>query len=452
MRCSDITRTTRRIIAHELAPRTRIVWLGALCAAVLVTTVACELADWQTAYRSPAPVPILSEPNMRVRVRRALEQAEISGARRIMLVAGEQRALLNAPVVATAAGGGVTFTDAIGQRVTVPASRDAELVPADPRVGPAPEPALELDGARFPGRLRFLATGPRLDVINLVPLETYVAGVISKELYSSWQLDAYCVQAVTARSYALHERARAMAEDRSYDVENTTADQVYGGVNTLAVAEQATEETRGHVMRRHGQILRTYYSSTCGGRAASAADTWPTGPGYEFNRVDSIQGHDRPHACDFSPLYRWDVLRSSHDINERVLGWARATSQDAGAPLRGFTELRAIEVARRNATGRPAAYRLTDRSGLTATISAEQLRLALNYATPAYPAPQRESLVRSGDIEVMFRPGEVFIAGRGFGHGVGMCQFCAEGFARRGMDWRRMLTMFYPRAEIERLY
>src|SRR5690606_22258115 len=167
--------------------------------------------------------------------------------------------------------------------------RNLDLEPADARLPGAPPALLETDGGKFPGRLRILP-GATLEVINLVPLETYVAGVISKELYSTWPLETYCAQAVTARSYALHERARAARDGRAYDLENTTADQVYGGANMLLVAEQAAEITRGQVLKRRGVILRAYYSSTCGGRPGSAADTWPTGPGYEFNLVDAIQG------------------------------------------------------------------------------------------------------------------------------------------------------------------
>jgi stage II sporulation protein D len=441
----------RRVIGREMAPRGRAVWICALCAGVLVTAVACELADWQRDTRTPVGAAVISEPDMRVRVRRDAREIEVSGARRIMMTAGADRSLLASPIIIRPDNGGVLVTDAAGQTRSVPSWRNLDLAPADARLPGAVTPALEMDGGRFPGRLRILA-GETLEVINLVPLETYVAGVISKELYSTWPLETYCVQAVAARTYALHERSRAARDGRAYDLENSTADQVYGGENTLAVAQEAVDITRGHVLKRRGEILRAYYSSTCGGRAGSAADTWPTGPGYEFNLVDSIQGRPRPHACEGASLYRWEVLRSSHDVNERVLGWGRATRQDAGAGLRGFSEIRAIEVARRNGTGRPAAYRLTDRSGLTSTISAEQLRIALNHATAAYPAPPRELLVRSGDVEVQFRPGEALISGRGFGHGVGMCQFCAEGFARQGRTWREMLEMFYPGASISRLY
>ncbi len=451
MRRSAISSAATRVITRELAPRGRKIWLSALCAAALVSMVACELTDWHTLSRPPETVRILAEPDMRVRVRRAVEQVEIGGARRIMLSAGDERALLTGPIVVRPGASGMVVIDAAGATHSVPAWRDLNLTPADPRLPGGAAPALEIDGGRFPGALRIIG-GATLDVINLVPLETYVAGVISKELYSNWPLQTYCAQAVAARSYALHERSRAARDGRTYDVENTTADQVYGGENALAVAQQAVEATRGQVMMRRGEILRTYYSSTCGGRAGSAADTWPTGFGYEFNLVDSIQGHVRPHACERGALYRWEVLRPAHDVTQRILAWAGATRQDAGAPLRGFSEIRAIEVDRRNATGRPAAYRLTDRSGLTAMISAEQLRLALNYATPEYPAPSRETLVRSGDLEATFRPGEVLISGRGFGHGVGLCQFCAEGFARKGWEWREMLTTFYPGAEIRRLY
>src|SRR5690606_41208557 len=89
----------RGIIGRDLAPRGRAIWVCALCAGVLVTAVACELADWQRDTRPVVAAPVLSEPEMRVRVRRDLPHTEITGPRRILAAAGSERALLATPVM-----------------------------------------------------------------------------------------------------------------------------------------------------------------------------------------------------------------------------------------------------------------------------------------------------------------------------------------------------------------
>src|SRR5690606_21035761 len=135
--------------------------------------------------------------------------------------------------------------------------------------------------------------------------ESYLPGVVAKELYQTWPLPTFQAQAVCARSYALHERGRARAAGRLFDVEATTQDQVFAGATDLPVAHSAVESTRGQVITYRGGVLRAYYSSTSGGRAASAADTWPTGPGFEFNQAFPLQAAPRQYFDQASPAYRW---------------------------------------------------------------------------------------------------------------------------------------------------
>src|SRR5204862_447588 len=131
-------------------------------------------------------------------------------------------------------------------------------------------------------------------------------------------LTAFQVQAVCARTYALHERARAARLGRDFDLEASTYDQAYNGGAPLPVALQAVADTRGVVITWQGHILRAYYSSTCGGRTASAKDIWPTGPGYEFNLDAPIQAQHRESACEASPRYRWDAVRDRAELSQRM--------------------------------------------------------------------------------------------------------------------------------------
>jgi SpoIID/LytB domain protein len=170
------------------------------------------------------------------------------------------------------------------------------------------------------------ATTAKLDVIETIPMETYLAGVVGAELYKDWPETAFKVQAVCARTYALHERERANSQQRDFDLESTTADQAYSGGAHLPVAVKAVSETRGVVVTWQGQLLRAYYSSTCGGRTASAADIWPTGPGYEFNLDAPIQAHHRESACEISPRYRWEAVRDRVELSKRVKEWGRANA------------------------------------------------------------------------------------------------------------------------------
>jgi len=162
------------------------------------------------------------------------------------------------------------------------------------------------------------------------------------------------------RSYALHERERARKMDRHYDVVSTTQDQVYAGATELDVAHQATRTTRGLVLSDRGELLRAYYSSTCGGRPASAADTFPTGAAYRFNKARPIQAQKRAHFCGDSPRYRWSVTRDADELTARVKQFARERSRP---DLATIATIGSIRVLTENKAGRPAIYRLVDVNG-----------------------------------------------------------------------------------------
>lgn len=311
------------------------------------------------------------------------------------------------------------------------------------------EPGLTLDGVAYPGSMALHlddhATG--FDVIEHVPIEEYLPGVLTRELYPNWSPTTYAAQAVAARSYALNERQRRLALGATFDLESGTKDQAYAGSDASEKAREAVVRTRGMTLTYQGAVLRAYYSSTCGDRPASARDIWPIGTGFEFNLAGPIQAVPRECPCEFSPRHRWTVERSAGDVLTRF----RAFGVDRGMAIRAIASLKSIEPERLNPAGRPAAYRVIDDAGLSWRLSAEDLRLALNYdGSSGIGAPAPPDAVWSGDVQVEITGDHLVINGRGYGHGVGMCQFGAEGLARQGWSEEKILMHYYPGAEITR--
>jgi SpoIID/LytB domain protein len=168
-----------------------------------------------------------------------------------------------------------------------------------------------------------------------------------------------------------------------------------------------------------------------------------------------LQGSSRDHACQQATLYRWTVNRSVDDISKRIRAWGQRYDK----PVRELGRVRQVRVGEVNDAGRPNTFVVSDDSGKTYTLTAEELRAGLNYnvsdLTPVRFAPRdlaNNTTVLSGDISVDVQGTNVRILGRGWGHGVGMCQWCAKGFADKGEDWRTMLKRFYPGADVVRAY
>ena len=372
------------------------------------------------------------------------------------------------PLNITLASGEWVVTESTGtvQRI-VAESIDLSPEAVNPGFAGGRVSLIALNGAFYPGRLRLVARTDlgvtSFDIVETVPLETYLKGVVVKEMYPNWPLEAFRVQAICARSYALHERARGIANAKPYDVEASQRDQAYSGATGNQRAIQAVESTRGIVLAFESSVLRAYYSSSCGGRSGGARDTWPITRGFEYNLAAPIQAYSREFLCDrSSPQFKWVVQRDREELIKRL----RAYGETNGMLIRKIENISSLEVLRTAATGRPSEYKIVEPGGRWFQLKAEDLRLACNTTAPGLAPITSKDRVLSGDITIKATPakttggakpkspvaGTVEISGRGFGHGVGMCQYCVKAMADRGDEWRKMTMLFYPGAEIVRAY
>lgn len=417
-----------------------------------------------------------TEPDIRVRVKAGVQNASIAGPGTFIIrPLGSSTArpdLMDGPLAVSSTAGVLRITGNAASR-DFPPGMEVEVLPrsggptpavsaaGEPRragatastatpAAPAATPAsgVKLDGTIYPGALSLRAdsSGGTFDVVATMTIEEYLPGVLVKELWANFPKAAFEAQAVASRSYALHERERARREGRRYDVEATTSDQVFGGATTNPVANRAVVDTRGIVLVDKGQLLRAYFSSTCGGRPASATDTWPSSGATAFNTAPALQAHRRDYACNGSKWYRWTAVRSDNELSHRIREWGRAN----GSPVSGVSRIQTIRVADRNDADRPRRYVITDDRGRDFKIAAEDLRRACNQEVADLPALTQAQIVRSGDLEADFWADTVNIRGRGWGHGVGLCQWCAKGFADRKLHYQEILARFYTGAQLRR--
>jgi stage II sporulation protein D len=453
---STTPRTTPpvRAIAWALrsALRAPVSTLAAVCVAgvlVMVTgLVACDLQR-RTLARPAAETGL--EPYVRIRVAEAEPAVSVEAGEPIrvfpMLPGGRtpprgELVTLRSPVTVDAIGSALRVRGSGGVERTFPdgISVAMRLTDGDFRIG------ARRYGTALIARARSDDGEARVDIAAELPMETYIAGVASAELVRGWSLAAFEAQAVAARSYAVHQRARARSSERWYDLDSTTRDQAFNGLTDDPTAIEAASGTRGILLTWRGEVLRAYYSSTCGGRPASAADVWTTGRGHEFNRPPPLQGRERRCPCDASPLHRWERERPAPGVAARVKAWGTAMRH----PVRNLSGLRGIEIEETNEVDRPSAYRLRDSNGKRYVLSAEELRVATNRGVRGQPKITRATRLPSGDFVASVSGGVVTFTGRGFGHGVGLCQFGAQGLAEEGETWLDIVGRYYPGARIER--
>jgi stage II sporulation protein D len=308
------------------------------------------------------------------------------------------------------------------------------------------EATLRVNGATYRGAVWIVPTDSGLLVINEVPLEDYLLGVVPKELgtRATSDLEALKAQAVAARSYAVARARERAGRGEPFDLVAQQVDQVYGGAGAeTPVATAAVRGTAGEVLTWEGRVVAAPYSSTCGGRTAEPAEAWAgVGQAPWLRSVsDLIPGTSRAW-CEGSPRFRWHM-----GFDEGAL----ARALDAVARQRGGgggSVLQDVAVAERTTSGRVTAVTVATEAGRY-EIRGPALRAALKgtrgemVASTAFSVAHAE---RRGGRLVWLE-----LAGVGHGHGVGMCQWGAIGRARAGHDYRSILRTYYPGATLDRL-
>jgi len=178
-----------------------------------------------------------------------------------------------------------------------------------PLVFACPSAPLELDGRAYHGLLVVRRSAARLEVVDNLPLEQYVQGVVGGEMPSRWRFAALEAQAVAARTYAL----ATLKPGRSFDVYADTRSQVYGGIaSETPRTNLAVARTSGRILLWHGAPADTFFFSTSGGRTASIRDVWPRAAALPYLR--SVRD---PYEAG-SPHRTWEVAVTPAELRARL--------------------------------------------------------------------------------------------------------------------------------------
>ncbi len=125
----------------------------------------------------------------------------------------------------------------------------------------------------YRGHFKIINDGPGLTVMNDIPLEKYLRGVVPSEMPSGWEHEAHKAQAIAARSYAIANMGKRAKY--GYDLKDTPEDQAYGGASAEKTnTNDAVEETAGIVLVCQGKIVPAYYSASAGGQTRTGKQVW----------------------------------------------------------------------------------------------------------------------------------------------------------------------------------
>lgn len=264
-------------------------------------------------------------------------------------------------------------------------------------------------------------TDRSLELINAVPLEAYVASVVSTE-YGLDDLEGSKAMAVLARTYVLNAPAKYGPD---YDLVDDTRSQVYRGEDViLPLALEGARRTEGEVLTYRGKPIQAVYHSSSGGHTADNESVWSS------SAVPYLRGKPDPYGKQ-SPHAEW-VTRVPRQKLLAELG------KKFGGEVVGFL------LDRRSPDGRIASVSLLMQNGQRRSVTGNEFRLVVIWHFgPRSLRSMRFDAERQGD--------EYIFTGQGYGHGVGLSQWGAHDMAKRGMSYKEILDFYYTGTTLSRL-
>jgi len=414
------------------APSLRGVLLG-LTFLTLITLFSCKDA---TPRRTPAPhqerlgnhpapaTTAFAEPQIRVALVHDVREIRLDAPGGIIVARPDGSEVLRSAAGAIwnigLASGGLSLN---GQLERGPAVR-LECLDAQQRI--------TLEGREIARRIDVYTDAKRggsLTAVAFLDLEEYLVGVLAGEVpYARWGREALKAQGVVSRSYALSQ-AKVHAHE-PYDVESTIMSQVFRpGNRHNAVLLAALEATRGQVLTCKGQFFHAYFHSTCGGGTAAVQTVFA-----DQAQLSVLSGVRCPF-CAQSPAFQWTATIRKDELKRRLAACPDLRGQALG-------DIRALEFFDlQGSAGRAAKVRIRHVGGEN-VLNANRFRLAVG-----------PSELRSVVLEKITDQGDALVfQGRGFGHGVGLCQYGSQGMAAQNYTCAQILGFYFPGGELTQMY
>lgn len=280
--------------------------------------------------------------------------------------------------------------------------------------------ALYVNGKPYRGMAEVSYGNGGILVVNELPLEDYLVGLINCEISSSWPIEAVKAQAVVARSFALYRKMQRI--NAPYHLESSVLDQVYDGcLIEDSRAKRAVAETAGEVLTYNGSVIQAFYHSSCGGKTEASENVWGLGLPY-------LRGVNCEYCLD-NPSVVWEQRLELRDVEARL--------RAAGVRVSGVSDIRA---GGRNSRGRLKNVTVVAGSG-NLTLTGDQFRKVVGYG-----------VIKSTNFTVRVSGGSALFNGRGNGHGVGLCQWGAKQRALNGFSYAEILSYYYPGTVLEKAF
>ncbi|HMB00310.1 MAG TPA: SpoIID/LytB domain-containing protein [Spirochaetota bacterium] len=273
--------------------------------------------------------------------------------------------------------------------------------------------ALRIHNSSYTGSFICYIKGSYIKIINYINFEHYVGGVLRGEIASSWPMEAIKAQAVCARTYAYSLYLKAPSA--RYHLVSSEKHQVFKGTYKLnSRYKNAVYATRGIIMMYDRKPIKAFFHACCGGNTANSRNVWESTASPPYLKMV------RCPYCKNYKKFRWQESYSFKEINHRLRKFLKNRRHIKGLKIGAYTGGRRVKFM----------WIYTERSKFR--LSGNKFRLAMGAHR-----------IASLKFRMKFVKGRVKFYGKGFGHGVGLCQWGAKTLADKGFDYRFILKYYF---------
>ncbi len=312
--------------------------------------------------------------------------------------------------------------------------RNKKFIEDDFSIQPIEENSIKYDNKFYKGEILFKESKNKIQVINSIKMKDYLYGVLMAEMGNKLtdnNLEALKAMAVCARTFTINKQN---STSNSFDLSNTTADQVYNGFKEEnLIYKKAIEETENEILFYQSSIAKVFYHSTCGGFTEDYQNVFSSN---EYPYLKSIKDGNEPY-CEISPVFQWEEKFSKEDILNLLRRGSLISSREK--------IISNIYINEKFSSGRVKSLVIDFSNGKKIEVSYKNIRNIFRR--------KNNSILRSTFFVIKLKRKrseieEVTFNGRGWGHGVGLCQWGAIEQSNLGKDYKSILLFYFPGTEV----
>lgn len=279
---------------------------------------------------------------------------------------------------------------------------------------------ITLNNITYAGSIYIYINDKNIEIINKLPLEDYIDSVLRTEGWPGWPLETYKIFAITCRSYVIYQVQHTRKQKKHFHIGSTNAHQTYRGMHTCQTIKDAVNETTGVVISYKKQPILAMFDSCCGGIT----------PAHTTGIVNLKEAPylARPYPCTYCKglkIYSWKKNVSLNSFKQ--------TLQELYPKIGKIQNIETIH----------------DKAGIV-----QNLRVKDTKKTYTVNGKKLYSLfpdINSFAFTVTKKRNNVLIAGTGYGHHIGLCQWGANELVKKKWNYKKVLNFYYPGTTLLRL-